>query len=333
MWLASWFGKPTLAPHRHHAQLRRRTTRTFQVEQLEHRWCPSCSLVSSRAALAGTDSLDWAKLGAPGTSVANPFTVSSTAGRSVTVNKTESGTFLLDEQWGPTTPNSYVIHGNFAPGDIVLATNGAPHTGRQNTITLNFGATPVAAGGAQIMTNRYGRFTAEIDALDSQGKTLARFTEAGNATNAADNSAIFLGISSTSPTIYQIAISVTQAAYDQYKGVFAINKFDFRTSPLAAATSAAVPAIGQPASALDLAPLASSLPGTGPDAPPAVPAPRPATPSTSPAGPSGSPTASDVSSPVPAGATDAVFAASHPPTNDDGAWLFAPLSSGSLDAQ
>jgi hypothetical protein len=195
--------------------------------------------VTSRAALAATDAVDWTTLGTPGTSVANPFTVSSTAGQRVTVTKTEAGNFLLDEEWGPTTGNSYVIHGNFAPGDIVLDTNGAPHTGRQNTITLNFGATPVAAGGAQIMTNRYGSFTAEIDALDVKGRTVARFTEAGNATNAADNSAIFVGISGTSPTIYQIAITVTNAANDQYKGVFAINRFDFRTSALAATAPAA----------------------------------------------------------------------------------------------
>src|SRR5262244_2154802 len=158
------------------------TSTPLQVEQLEHRWCPSYSLVTSRAALAGTDSVNWATLGAPGTSVANPFSVSSAAGQGVTVSKIASGdnnpaNFLMDEEWGPTTGDSYVIHGNFAPGDIVLDTNGAPHTGRQNTITLNFGATPVAAGGAQIMTNLYGGFTAEIDALDAKGKALARFTE------------------------------------------------------------------------------------------------------------------------------------------------------------
>jgi hypothetical protein len=68
------------------------------VEQWEHRWSPSYSLVTSRAALAGTDSVDWGALGAPGTSVANPFTSSSAAGQSITVSKALSGNFLLDEQ-------------------------------------------------------------------------------------------------------------------------------------------------------------------------------------------------------------------------------------------
>jgi hypothetical protein len=282
--------------------------------------------VTSRAALAGTDWVDWATVGAPGTSVANPFTVSSAAGQGVTVSKTDSGNFLLDEEWGPTTGNSFVIHGNFAPGDIVLDTNGAPHTGRQNTITLNFGATPVAAGGAQIMTNLYGSFTAEIDALDVKGKTLARFTEDGNATDAADNSAIFLGISSTSPTIYQIAISVTKAASDQYKGVFAINKFDFRTGALSAAALAA----RQPASAVDLAPLTSSFFDV---VQPTVPADRLMGLATPPA-PGASPTVALATvgtiAAVPAGPADAVFAATHASTRDDTAWLFPAWDSDSL---
>jgi hypothetical protein len=293
---------------------------------LEHRFCPSYGLVTSRAALAGTDRVDWATLGAQGTSVASPFTVSSAAGQGVTVSKTDSGNFLLDEEWGPTTGNSFVIHGNFAPGDIVLDTNGAPHAGRQNTITLNFGATPVAAGGAQIMTNQYGTFTAEIDALDVKGKTLARFTEDGNATNAADNSAIFLGISSTSPTIYQIAISVTKAANDQYKGVFAINKFDFRTGAL----SAAAPAARQPAPAMDLAPLTSSffnvvqpnVPGDRLMGWATPPAPRPS--------PTVAVATSGTIAAVPAGPADAVFAASHAATQDDTAWPFAAWVSDSL---
>jgi hypothetical protein len=310
------------------SSIQRRKTQTLQVEQLEHRWCPSYSLVSSRAVLAGTDSVDWARLGAPGTSVANPFFVSSAAGQGVTVCKTDSGNFLLDEEWGPTTGNSFVIHGNFAPGDIVLDTNSAPHTGRQNTITLNFGATPVAAGGAQIMTNLYGSFTAEIDALDAKGKTLARFTEAGNATNAADNSAIFVGISSTSPTIYQLAISVTKAANTQYEDLFAINKFDFRTSALAGATVAA----SQPARALNLAPQASSLFNTG--QPTVLPNPlaglaAPSSPrlSLTVAAPNGGPVAA-----VPAQTVDAVFETSHAATQDDAAWLFAVLHSDSLDS-
>jgi hypothetical protein len=296
------------------------------VEQLEHRFCPSYSLVTSRAALAGTDSVDWATLGAPGTSVANPFTVSSAAGQNITTSKTDSANFLLDEQWGPTTGNSYVLHGNFAPGDIVLDTNGAPHTGKQNTITLNFGATPVAAGGAQIMTNLLGSFTAEVDALDAKGKTLARFKEDGNATDAADNSAIFLGISNTSSTIYQIAISVTKADNDQYKGVFAINKFEFRTSALAAA-----PATAPRSPALELASLGSSLLSAGQQPIPTEPLPGPAARSAAPGNRSGVQPASDTTAALHPEATAIVFAGSGAAATDDNAWLMASLSPSNLD--
>jgi hypothetical protein len=91
-------------------------------------------------------------------------------------------------------------------------------------------------------------------------------------------------------------------------------------------------AAGRPASALSLAPLASSLLGTGQPALPAAPLAGPATPSAPPASQSSARPASSLSSPPHAGATDAIFAASHTATNDGGTWLFAPLAAGSLDA-
>jgi hypothetical protein len=120
---------------------------------------------------------------------------------------------------------------------------------------------------------------------------------------------------------------VTKAADDQSKGIFAINKFDFRTSALPAA-----PAVGQPASALDLAPLASSLLNTGSLTVPADPllkltTPPPARPSPRVALPTVAATAV-----VPARATDTVFAAAHAATHDDAAWPFAPFVSTCLDA-
>jgi probable HAF family extracellular repeat protein len=98
------------------------------------------------------------------------------------------------------------------------------------------------------------------------------------------------------------------------------------------ALTAAAVAIRQPPSAPDLAPLASGLLSTGQAAMPAAPVPGPAAPSAPPASQSGFVSPTGVSSPVPAGATDAVFVASHTEANDDGAWHFAPLASGTLDA-
>jgi len=79
------------------------------------------------------------------------------------------------------------------------------------------------------MPNGYGTFTAEIQAFDKNGNLLGSFTEAGNATSAADNSAIFIGIYDSSPEIASIKIGMS-GSYN-----FLINKFDFVT------TSTAVP--------------------------------------------------------------------------------------------
>jgi hypothetical protein len=67
--------------------------------------------------------------------------------------------------------------------------------------------------------------------------------------------------------ISKIALSIKEGGA---KNFFPINQFDFRTCPLAAAA----PAVSRPATAVDLAPLASSLLGTGQQAAPA-PMPRP----------------------------------------------------------
>jgi len=300
----------------------------LQVEQLEERWCPSFTLVTSRTALAGTDSVNWGTLvptpPPSGIYVANPFTVLSTAGRSISVSKTIADSFLVTQQVSaPPYQGNGVWNGNFAVGDWVLDTS--DNGGRTNPITLNFGATAVAAGGAQIDVDIAGgssiNFTAEVDAYDANGNTLASFTEKGTASDAGDNSAIFIGISSSSANISKLALSIKDISkFD--KGAFAINKFDFRTSALAAVTAAAVPAVGQPASPLDLAPLASGLLGVGQPALPAAPVPGPATPSAPPASPSGVLPAAARSSPAHSGAADAVFAATGAAANDGrlGSW-------------
>jgi hypothetical protein len=204
------------------------------VEQLEHRWCPSFGLVTSRAALAATDSVNWATLGPPGTHVANPFTVLSTAGRSISVSKPISDNFLV---------STNVL--NLDPGESVLWSNDT-FLNSPNPITLNFGATAVAAGGAQIEPwQGPGKYTATVEAFDAAGKSLAKFNEQG-AFNGVPNSAIFIGISSSSADISQIALSITKG---QNKSSFYIDKFDFRTGALAAAPVAVPRALSAATSA------------------------------------------------------------------------------------
>jgi hypothetical protein len=296
---------------------------------LEQRWCPSYSLVTSRTALAGTDSVNWGTIGPQWTAVPNPFTILSTSGRSITVSKTVPDNFVTLVEKGPGYPSGEWI-GNFAPGDAVLWTHDAgTNSGRRNPMNLNFGATAVAAGGAQIdldiATGASVKFVAEVDAYDASGNLLASFTEKGVATTAADNSAIVIGISSSSANIYQIALSIKDNSNGE-KGDFAINKFDFRTSALAA-----TPAVGQPASALNLAPLASSLLGTGQPAPPAAPPPGPAAASAPTPSQVPSLSTSSMIAAVPTEAADVVFARSSGTVTDDNAWLFESLSGQAME--
>jgi hypothetical protein len=313
----------------------RRGVPCLQVERLEDRWCPSYTLVTSRAALAGTDSVNWGIL-APtpppsNTVVANPFSILSTSGRSLRVSAATVNSFDVTQQVSaPPFHGNGEWNGNFAVGDWVLATDGG--NGKTNPITLNFGATTVAAGGAQIQPNSGGlsfTFIAQVGAFDAAGKSLASYTEKGTVTDAADNSAIFIGISSSSANISRIALSISKVSggTGADKPWFAINQFDFRTSAAAAA-----PAISQPASAINLTPLMSSLLSTGQPVMPAASHSSPLLPSTSPASQSGALLTSGTTSAVPVEATDAVFAASHPAASDDNAGLFVPLSLSSWDA-
>ena len=320
---------PRRSKHPQHSPRSRRATPPLQVERLEQRWCPSYSLVTSRTALAGTDSVNWGTVGVDSTLLANPFTIVSTSGLSINVSKTVSDSFQIRQE-DPVTPAPRDgWSGNFAPGDMLLYTNDLVSK-TLNPITLDFGATAVAAGGAQIESDIDGKFTAKVEAFDANGNSLASFTEQGNATGAHDNSAIFIGISSTSATIHKIALSLTNAPMGT-KGDFAINQFDFRTSALAAATTAAAPGVGQLASAVNLAPLASSLLGMGQPALQGEQLPGQTVPSTPPTSPSGGMPATDTAVAVHYEVADVVFAGSGGAVTGDNARLFASLSGQSMD--
>jgi hypothetical protein len=313
-------GAPERSP-RPRPSRRRRAATTLQVEPLEPRWCPSYSPITSRTALAGTDTVAWATLGTPPQYPANPFTILSNGGHSVSVSKAYPNGFVTEAEGAPGCCGQFT--GNFAVGDVVLFTDDGVTT--LNPITLDFGSTAVAAGGAQIDPDIGGakpvKFIAEVDAYDASGSLLASFRETGTAAYTYDNSAIFIGISSTSANISRIALSVAQMGkFD--RGWYAINEFDFRTSPLAAVRAVAAPVVGDPAPALDLGPpapqrVAATLGTSGPSAPAASPSgalPAPGTP------PSHK-----------ARATDAVFAAARPKAKDDAVGLFAPLAFPAVD--
>ncbi len=83
--------------------------------------------------------------------------------------------------------------------------------------------------GAQIQGNIFGAFSAQVEALDSGGLVLATFATAGNSTNSADNSAVFIGVQATGGSTFQaLRFSVTRG--DGIPESFSINQFSFTLS-------------------------------------------------------------------------------------------------------
>ena len=182
----------------------------------------STMLVTSRSGvggLNGTDYVDWgASANIPnGTHQSSPFTATSNGG--VTISVSEAGGPFQ----GLTQGNGW--NGNFANGDHLLYT-GTSYGSQGGPVELmSFSSGAVSAAGAQIQADYYGSYTAEITAYDSLGNILGQYTENGVANGNGDNSAIFLGIQSSSAKITAIEFSLTADVGSTSD--FAINQFDF----------------------------------------------------------------------------------------------------------
>jgi hypothetical protein len=145
--------------------------------------------------LSGTDSIDWLQLGPTYTVLAGPQNFTSTGGLTGVVSSVGNVLERRDQNngWG----------GNFAPGAHLLWDR---QVGPDITLTFSQG---VFAVGAQIQSDYYGPFTAQV--FGEGGINLGTFTENGNSTSNGDNSAIFIGLQSTSADIMSIQFTLTNA--------------------------------------------------------------------------------------------------------------------------
>jgi hypothetical protein len=158
------------------------------------------SLVTTRP--VGTDSVTWLQLGSSNTGIPNPFGFLTTSGVSGVGAFASSGDQQVRAQndgWS----------GNFAPGDVVVWTNG------NGPLTLSFGQ-GYSQIGAQIQADYFGAFTAQI--CDVNGC----FSESGDSTSNGDNSAIYIGVATGEAPIDWATFSLT-AATDDTTADFAIN--------------------------------------------------------------------------------------------------------------
>ena len=164
--------------------------------------------VSSRAALNGSDTIDWAQLGVDFTQVTEPGSVISTGAVAALVSSTGGELWRMDQ--GSFT-------GNFAAGDALLWTNFAAGP---IVVDFNVGLSKV---GAQITANDYGSFTGVVSVFSVGNTLLESHSFGGVSSSGQDNSAIFVGASRSSADIDRVEFSITGSAGPD----FAINRLDF----------------------------------------------------------------------------------------------------------
>jgi hypothetical protein len=193
--------------------------------------------VTSRAALAGTEFIEWGDLGGPGTLVDRSFTVDTNQGTTVTGTMFAFG-YL--ERLNQSNPDPWA--GNFNNGDRLLFTN--IDNNFDNPITLRF-PTGFAGVGTQIQADTAGGFTGRISAYSTGDVFLGSFDVAGNST-ADVGTAIFIGLRSTSASTPIVRVDFSVPAASGTKSAYAINQVDFSTQfdPPIDAVPAPLPFLG-----------------------------------------------------------------------------------------
>ena len=171
--------------------------------------------VNTRAALGGNDFVDWGQLGPDFTTVTSPFNVTSNLGLgpNAVVNGTQDF-FSIQEgnTWG----------GNFAAGDNVLFNQAS------GPFTITF-ASPIHGAGLQFQSATFGPFTASITAFGAGNINFGTVTRTGTSSNAADNSAIFLGVISSLNDIVSLQFDLTipsPLAPTEDPNGFGVNRLD-----------------------------------------------------------------------------------------------------------
>jgi hypothetical protein len=162
------------------------------------------SLVTTQP--AATDSVDWSQFGVPGTPIPTVFAFTTANGVSGTgTYENPAYSFAYSGPTGMVLQNPLEAPwwGNFAAGAY------ANWTENSGPLTLSF-AQGYYQIGAQIMTDNWGPFTAQICDVN------ACFTENGYAYGSGDNSAIYLGIAGSDLTWVTFSITSDTAYLDDF---------------------------------------------------------------------------------------------------------------------
>jgi hypothetical protein len=176
------------------------------------------TLVSDRAALGGSDRVDWSILGPvqpPFKVLPNSFSVTSEQGIGINVSIPPAAAPGVTPPLLFQTLPSPGIPTNFASGDFILFTGlrpgPPPAVGNPGPLTITFDR-PVAAAGTQIAVDDTFLFTALISAFDSNNNLLGSFSTPGTSSEALDNSAQFLGVRSDAANISRLVFSSSEGS-------------------------------------------------------------------------------------------------------------------------
>jgi hypothetical protein len=152
----------------------------------------------SRAALGGTDFIDWGQLGGDGTNLSSSESITTNLGASATVGTAGASLWRFDQG------NSY--GGNFGPGDKLLGTFFEP-----GPIIIDF-ASGQSRVGAQIQANLFGAFAGVIEVYNVLDQLLESYSVNGASNSDDDNSAIFIGVLRATADIDHVVFNVTGPA-------------------------------------------------------------------------------------------------------------------------
>ena len=177
--------------------------------------------VSTRTALAGNATIDWASAAGDRVRLPNPFGVAASNGMAFRVSKASDGAF------DRFTQSSSGWNGNFATGDAIL---NLFNSDGPVVITAAERHGVFSAMGAQIAANRNGAFTATVRAFDVNGVPLGTATFNGTNNSNADNSAIFVGVRSDTANIHSVSFDTDST---EFNGDFALNHVSIVSTPAA----------------------------------------------------------------------------------------------------
>ncbi len=147
----------------------------------------SLTQVFTRAALGGTDHIDWSAQGP----IADPLFGMTFNGHAFKA----TGGYQYFTEGGS---------GGFTLGDVTLVGN--------EPTTITYGASQKSVG-MQIQSNAFGLFDAELDAYDNLNNWLGTVFVSGDNEGGALNTNPFLGVTSTSIDIAKVVLSTTNGDF------------------------------------------------------------------------------------------------------------------------